>query len=477
LPRKPAKLGRSLAVSLLVLALAGLALPAGAAALPNLQTGFSGPEFVSDEATTREYWSGEAAAAGASLVRIGVSWRSVAPKDPPAGFDPSNPGSVGYDWSELDNAVRSATAHGLQVMFTVLGAPVWAEGAGRPSNATPGSWKPSAGPYGAFAQALATRYSGSYSDPLSPGSPLPRVRYFEAWNEPNLDKYLAPQWESGRATGATLYRGLVNSFYAGVKAAQPSADVIAGSLAPFGDPPGGERTPPVEFLRGMLCLQGGKLYKLPCPEPAHFDILSDHPIAVGSPTASARSPLDATTPDLGRLTTVLEKAESTGRALPQGKKPLWVTEFWYDTNPPDPDGVPLYRQARWYEQDLYLFWKQGARAAITLQIRDSPAGKSYTVTSQAGVYFLDSTPKPSLTAFRFPFVAQRVGKRAVSAWGIPPRSGPLKVQARRGGHWVTVAKVSVRRPRAPFSIILPIQGKPQLRAVVGGEASLPWKLG
>ena len=342
---------------------------AEASAPHRLDVGFGDPLFASSDAATREYWLGSAVGTGASLVRIGVGWSGVAPKSPPVGFDPANPASPGYDWTKLDAAVRSAVAHGLRVMFTVSSAPAWAEGPSRPAGAYRGAWKPDAAAFGAFGQALAARYSGSFPDPLQPGSTLPQVQYFETWNEPNLDNYLSPQWEGTRLVGPGLYRELLNGFYAGVKAAQPGATVIAGSLAPFGDPPGGSRTTPVEFLRNLLCLQGGRLKPIPCPQPARFDVLSDHPIAVGPPSESAESPLDVTTPDLGLLTRVLRKAEATHRVLPRGQKPLWVTEFWYDSNPPDPHGVPLYRQARWYEQDLYMFWRQGASAAITLQIQ------------------------------------------------------------------------------------------------------------
>jgi hypothetical protein len=446
-------------------------------ALPTLKTGYADGIFTSTNSATRETWLGRAAESGASIVRVSATWRKIAPDQLTPGFEAANPASPGYGWRQLDSTVRSAAAHGLQVMLTVGTAPSWAEGAGRPGDTAPGSWRPSAAAYEQFAKALATRYSGSYPDPAFPGATLPQVRYFESWNEPNLDEYLSPQWEGKRESGAAIYRGLVSGFYAGIKSVQPDASVIAGSLAPFGDAPGGTRTPPVEFLRSMLCLRGEELRKVACPDPAHFDILSDHPIAVGGPTRSAVSPLDVTTPNLGRLTTVLDRAESANTVLPRGHKPLWVTEFWYDSNPPDPNGVPLYRQARWYEQDLYLFWKQGASAAITLQIRDDPPGKGYAYTSQAGIYFLDGTPKPSQVAFRFPFVVERDGKRTVTAWGIPPIAGRLKIQVQRGGHWTTIGKAAARAPRDPFSVSLPLQGKAQLRAVVGGEASLRWKLG
>jgi hypothetical protein len=471
---RPAR--RACALAAFALA-AWIAIAAPAASAMTLRTGFFGPELVSPQQGTRELWAGRVAGTGASLERIDVSWRAVAPPKRPAGFDPKDPASPGYYWTELDAAVRSAAAHGLQVMFDVLSAPEWAEGAGRPANVTPGTWKPRAGAFGDFAQALAARYSGSFPDPLVPGSSIPRVRYFEVWNEPNLKIYLNPQWEGNRETGAAIYRELVNRFYTGVKAVQPDSEVIAGSLAPWGQGRASGFAHPIEFLRSMLCLRGSSLRPLPCPEPAHFDVLSAHPINIGAPTRSAVNPLDVSPPDLGRVTTVLNRAEQTGRALPGGRKPLWVTEFWTDSSPPDPDGVPVYEQARWYEQDLYLFWKQGAQAAIALQIRDAPPGPGYKYTSQAGVYFLNGKPKPSLTAMRFPFVVTQRSSGSAGVWGMAPQSGRLQVQAQIAGHWATIASRSVAA-RAVFSFSAPVaQGPVKLRAVVGAEASLPWALG
>jgi Cellulase (glycosyl hydrolase family 5) len=448
---------------------------ARAAAPRPLQIGYADSLFSSPESETREHWLEEAGDTGASIVRIAANWRSIAPSSPSATFDPRNPDSPEYSWETIDDAVRSAANNGQQVMLTVVYAPRWAEGPGRPRTAELGSWKPADGAFEAFAQALAARYGGSHPDPLLPGQDLPRVRYFEAWNEPNLDTYLNPQWEGNEWVGPSLYRGLLNAFYSGIKASQPSATVIAGSLAPFGDPPGGERTPPVLFLRSLLCLHGGQLAPITCPEPAHFDVLSDHPIAVGAPNQSASSPLDVTTPDMGHLTTILEKAEQDHLVLPKGKKPLWVTEYWYDTNPPDPNGISLATQARWYQQDLYSFWQQGAQVAITLQIRDSPPGKEgYSFSNQSGAYFLDGSPKPSATAFRFPFVAHRTGPFKVEVWGIAPKGGKVKIQVLRKGGWKTLATTStVGRPR-PFATTVELLRFGQLRAVQGSETSLPW---
>jgi hypothetical protein len=456
------------------------ALAAGASArgLARLDVGFGDPLFASSDTATRELWLTNADATGSSLVRINVSWRAVAPKAQPAGFEAANPSSPGYEWANVDAAVRSAAAHGLSIMLTVMGAPAWAEGPGRPAEIKPGAWEPDPAAYGAFAHALATRYSGSFPDPLVPGTTLPRVRHFEVWNEPNLDTYLAPQWQGNRAVGVSMYRELLNRFYSAVKAVQSDAVVIAGSLAPFGDPPGGHRTMPVSFLRELLCLRGDQLKPVKCPQPARFDVLSDHPIAVGPPSESALSPLNVTTPNLDRLTRVLRKAEETGGALPRRHKQLWVTEFWYDSNPPDPNGVPLWRQARWYEQDLYMFWRQGARAAITLQIRDSPPGKlGFPYTNQSGAFFVDGSPKPSQTAFRFPFVAQRTGRNRVLAWGIAPQAGLVRIEKLRHGKWTRIGTVRAQGSSHPFQTQLTLTGHAQLRAQLGTTASLAWRQG
>jgi hypothetical protein len=476
------ELPRAVSALLALLLLAGLGWCAPAHATRTggahpLRIGFGDGLFASPDPALREDWLGRAAGVGSSIVRVNVSWAAVAPRIPPPGFDPADPASPGYAWSGIDSAVRGAAAHGLGVMLTVTGAPRWAEGPGRPPGIDPGAWRPQAPAYGAFARALAARYDGRFPDPLQPGAVLPRVRRFEAWNEPNLDTYLAPQWEGRIDVGPELYRELLNSFYEGVKAAQPDATVIGGALAPFGDAPGGERTPPVLFLRQLLCLRGSRLTRAACPHRAHLDALSDHPIAVGAPRESAASTLDVTTPDMWRLTRVMREAERRRTVLPRGRKPLWVTEFWYDSDPPDPNGVPLLRQARWYEQDLYMFWREGARVAIGLQLRDSAAGEGYPYTNQSGAFFLEGGAKPSATAFAFPFVARRADRGRVRVWGIAPHAGRVRVQARRGGRWVTIGSARTGGRPHPFSLALDLRGPARLRAMLGRAASLTWRQG
>ena len=77
---------------------------------------------------------------------------------------------------------------------------------------------------------------------------LPRVKYWQGWNEPNLSLYLTPQWtrRSGKltATSPDVYRSLLNAFYSGVKAVSKTNFVITAGTSPFGDPPAASASRP-----------------------------------------------------------------------------------------------------------------------------------------------------------------------------------------------------------------------------------------
>lgn len=461
------------ALLFVALAIVGVALPTTASG-QSLRLGFRDEAFASSDSSLRDVWFGKAAHDGASLARISVLWSTIAPKAPDAGFQASDPSSPGYEWKALDESVKSASAKGLAVMFTVQRAPKWAETPGRPSNVHAGTWKPDANAFGEFAHALAQRYDGRFPDPQLPGHDLPRVRYFEAWSEPNLTEHLSPQWEGQRLVGPQTYRDLLNAFYGAVKGVQRSATVVGGSLAPFGDPRGGERTPPVKFLRGLFCLPNGP-WGHRCHERTRLDVLSDHPITLGPPQVPPESPLDISVANVGTLRHILEAAERSRRLLPRGPKPIWATEFWYPTKPPFRQGFPLALQARWYEQYLYLLWRQGVEVAMFFQLRDGPSDSPSPYVTQSGLYFRNGKPKPSQRAVAFPFVAQRTGRASVGAWGIAPHRGRVWIQVRRGGHWQTLVALRSRGRPHPFTAKLELHGSANLRARARGATSLVWR--
>lgn len=461
-------------ISGVLCALAAAISPAAGARPPATFTkGFA--DGVYEQPSVANHWLDKTVAAGGEIVLLAVPWPSVAPQRPSG--NPSDPANPAYDWTTPDDAVRAATAHGLTVAITVApdGGPAWADGPHRPRNVPPGTWRPNAPAFAAFAKAVARRYSGTFN----PGDGvLPHVRFYQAWSEPNLNGHLNPQWvrRDGHwvAESPIIYRGLLNAFYAAVKSVNPSDQVITGGTAPFGDPPGGPRIPPAEFVRDLLCLRGESLALEPCPKPAHFDILAHHPYTIAGPFTPALNIDDVSVPDLGKLTRPLAVALRTGRALPRARKQLWVTEFSWNTDPPNPQAVPVAEEARWLEESFYELWREGVDTITWLNVVDQPPIPSYDMSYQSGVYYLDGRPKPALTAFRFPFVVEPAARGRWVAWGIAPRSGTVLVQRRSSGRWVTVMRLGAR-PEAIFTRDLTLSGRPLLRASVDGQQSLTFQ--
>jgi hypothetical protein len=465
------------AVLLTGVLLAGVS-PSSAKAL-GLTTGFFGdPVLAGGTAATRAVWIPRAVAVGAEMVRVNVFWSQVAPPVRPPGFAPANPSSLGYDWTPIDAAVRDLTSHGVRVLMGIYNAPVWAEGAGQPAGGLPGTWRPDPSQYGDFAAAAALRYDGHFPDPMRAGAFLPHVRDWQAWNEPNLDTYLAPQWvAAGRGwapASPAIYGRLLNAFYAAVKHVSSSNVVIAAGTAPYGDPPGGDRMPPVAFDRTLFCLKdNARLTPVSCPNPPRLDAIDHHPYGIEGPLWHAFNADDAAVPDIYKITRVLSAAEHAGHVLPRGPKQVWATEISWDSSPPDPEGVPVARQARWLEQSLYVLWSQGVDTVLWYQLVDSPPIPSYAATYQAGLYYLDGTPKPSAQAFRFPFVTNRLNRRQVQAWGRTPVGGKLAIEVLRGRRWAVVRRLRLRADQV-FLTTLAIRGRAVFRAQLASQASLAW---
>jgi hypothetical protein len=437
-------------------------------------------------------WVTKTSAAEAKIALIEVDWVSVEPNAPPAGVDPTNPAGPEYTMGYLDQRVKEFAGSGIQVAFLVGDAPQWAETPGGPADLEArGGWEPSPTALGQMATALAKRYSGSYPDPMNPGHTLPRVRYFQAWGEANFTVHLAPQWTKVHGawvnTGPTIYRGLLNAFYAGVKSVHGDNFVLTTGFGPFGDlGPGnctgnlapqvgpGCRTPPAAFARALLCLQGRTaLSPVSCPTPAHFDAMAIDPYQVGTPTTQPLNPDDVSVPTLNRITKPLNKAAATGRALPRGRKQLWVTEFSYDSRPGQATGVSPATQARWLDEAMYLFWKQGVSTAVWYLARDQATTCQPTITYCSGLYLFNGNPKPSLEAYRFPLVIWPPSGGPTQLWGIAPRSGKLVVQRQSGGSWKTIYTFHVSTGGV-FSRNVPASLGGKFRGVVGGEISPVW---
>ena len=472
---------RAVPSGLLLLAVllgASLSLAPRAEAAGNLDVGFADYLYGSINAQERSLWMDRTVEANASIVRVNVYWNSVATSKP---ADPRNPGDPAYSFHTIDNAIRGAEDRGLDVLLTSFRAPPWAEGEGRPSNASPGTWKPRSDDYGDFAHALARRYSGSFL-PAGGSSPLPAVEYFQAWNEPNLNTYIQPQWKGKTNISSEIYVSLLNEFYDEVKAINPQAKIVTAGTAPYGDAPGGpRRTQPLRFFQEMLCLtkknKKGKCTKEGRPKA---DIFAHHPInREDPPRAKAAFKGDIEIADVHLLTKAVHRAEKLHTIATHGKHEIWADELWWQTDPPDrKEGVPLKTHARWTAEGLYLLWKQGVSKVIFLQFRDAQykRGEPPLASYQTGVYTYDGKKKPTYDAVRFPFVTERDGKHGkLRAWGIAPESGKLAIEAKskRGGYKM-VGTLKVKEGKVFTSRLRASGTNVKLRASVGGQKSLVW---
>ena len=202
-----------------VCALLALAAPVSALAADRMWIGFQ------DDPTFR--WRADRAAmldkavdANAGIVRTTVYWSRVAPRRP---SNPSNPFDPAYRFDDLDEFVRASQFRGLETLLTIWGTPNWANGS-KGQNYAPTRMADIT----AFSRALAARYSGRFAG-------YPFVRFYSVWNEPNLEQFLAPTFNSkGKPVSPFTYAKMYRAAYKGLKAGNSRAQVGAGETSPRG---------------------------------------------------------------------------------------------------------------------------------------------------------------------------------------------------------------------------------------------------
>jgi hypothetical protein len=333
---------------------------------------------------------GQLAKTETQLVRVNLWWAGpslrVATERPRRPADPNDPA---YNWDTYDRTVRFAVVNGMDPIFSIIGTPPWANAA-KGWNVAPTN----ARDLRLFAAAAQKRYSGTFVN--ADGVTLPRVRLWIAWNEPNNPVFLKPQY---RRTGARwaiqsgrVYAKICNAVVQGVKSVQRSSKVACGATGPRGNNNPNSSRPsvsPVPFLRAMKA--GGA---------KGFDAYAHHPY-YGSPaeTPATKPPpgkrgQPPTAVTLGNFDVLVKEIDRLyGRRMR-----IWITEYGYQTRPPDRIFGVTWRQQATYLTQAAAWARRNPRVDVFLWflLRDEERLGGW----QSGLTTVTGKRKASFRAFQ-----------------------------------------------------------------------------
>jgi len=206
------------------------------------------------EGISSSYGLNQMADAGANWVRSNniLSWASV---------EPAETLRLWNTQAGLEQELQNAASSGVKVILVVRQTPSWAQ---ELSGYTCGPIL--SDKFGAFANFMhdaALRYS----------APPFNVKYWEIWNEPDVDyRLVSPTSDIGcwgnqddvdGLYGGGYYGWMLQSVYPQIKAADPQAQVLVGGLLLDCDPnnpPLGKDCTPSKFLKGILANNGGPYF-------------------------------------------------------------------------------------------------------------------------------------------------------------------------------------------------------------------------
>lgn len=389
--------------ALIALLIGAIAAADAAHAAPNVQFGMEQNGGMEALATRTDLLDRQQDL-GASVIRLLLRWDRVATCNP--GAQAASPTAQCYDFSVPDAVVAGAHARGMEVIFSVYGVPSWRTVDGR-ENYTGGSdaeFNAVAASYADFVEAATRRYDGR--------SGHPRVSQWTIWNEPNGQFWLPLRTDAGELIGAHRYARLYDLAARRIKQVDASLSVAPGPTAPMA----AKNSPPIQWATAVLA----DLQALGSPIDAwahngYMGTMSPFHHNVRSPYVGLGNVTD--------LTRVMDRY-SVARG-----KPIWITEFGYQTKPSFQPGVEPAEQATLLADAMRYAWSHPRitsfiwYSVIDDDIRVMPMG------FQSGLYFADDTcgskvcPKPSAAMFRHPVwvSAQRSGK--VTLWGRGARDG------------------------------------------------------
>ncbi len=217
-------------------------------------------------------------AAGIGWDREEYSWSQVEPY------------ANNWNWVETDGATNAATARGISILG-LLGYNV-----NRSSGkAQVSQTMPDLAAFANYVSQVVSRYKD-------------RVHYWQIWNEPQDDQYLA-----GGAANPGLYAQILATAYNTIKRVDPGAKIVAAGFVPVDNG--------IDWMNRLMAISGG----------SSFDILAVHPY-VNDPTP--RQPGGSMSPERAYWATT-DMNQVSNFSVKIGK-PVWATEMGWTTTDSEP---------------------------------------------------------------------------------------------------------------------------------------------
>lgn len=261
--------------------------------------------------------------AGIGWVRTDFSWSGVERR----------PGT--WSFEQLDETVAWAEAAGVRILPILDYDVSWA----RPAHRHLDQWLQ-------YVRRLVTRYKG-------------RLRYWEVWNEPNLEHF----WHD--KPDPKDYTKMLKATYEAIKQIDPEAVVLLGGTAGI----------PWSYLEGVY-QSGGR---------DSFQVMNVHPYRY--PQTPEQRPLYD---DLVRLRRLMDQYEA------DSGKPIWITEFGWPTHQGS-RGVTPERQAEILPRAYLLALQAGVQVVFWYEFQ-APEGKPDYNEHHFGIVHRDLAPKPAYHA-------------------------------------------------------------------------------
>jgi murein DD-endopeptidase MepM/ murein hydrolase activator NlpD len=364
-------------------------------------------------------------ALGIQWVRWQVDWAVVEPTrtEPPS-----------YHWNKVDEQMLNLTGAGLRPLVIVSTNPDWAAS----TTCGPHDKLADETPFVQFVQALVERYDGDgdyNGDGAADGAPLPNIREWEFYNEPDWDD---KEWNMvGGCWGrhAKEYAQMLRAVHPVAHAANPTVRVVLGGIAGedigvntrtgqphFAFSRHGSAQANNDFMRQILAAGAGP----------YFDALNFHHYAAFDKYwASWGVGIQ------GKINWLNERLA----AAKVSPKPVLVSETGLRSDPTPIDGVPgsLDEQARFVVKTHARAASAGVETLIWFTYQDlkgeawglidsdgkpKPAYATYsrTIGFLRGASLVSSTATPGVESHRFRTAA---GRPLTVAWaaaaGVPAR--------------------------------------------------------